>query len=159
IGALAFSPDDKTLASGGGSFADDKEVRTWKLEKNQLLAVYQMKTGQVNSLSWDSEGELLAIATLRGGPRVWSKRSGKEVVHLSIGEGNDNVCLVAAFAKDGKTLISGWDDGSIVLWKTGEWNKPTNLAKHERPVIALAYSPCGKEFFSLSRDGVVKIWT
>jgi WD40 repeat protein len=61
------------------------------------------------------------------------------------------------FTKDGKTLITGWSDGSILLSDTRSGDS-RKLAGHKRPVLALALPPDGRTLASGSSDEMIQLW-
>ncbi|MBD2603840.1 PD40 domain-containing protein [Scytonema hofmannii FACHB-248] len=65
----------------------------------------------------------------------------------------DNV----SFSPDGKTVVSGDQDGAIKLWSLDGTLLQT-IQGHTRFVRGISFSPDGKMFASASSDGTVKLW-
>jgi COMPASS component SWD3 len=57
-------------------------------------------------------------------------------------------------------LISGSENGKIVIWDVGSRNVVGILEGHERPVVALAVSPDGRKIASgsLEPEKTIRIW-
>jgi serine/threonine protein kinase len=59
---------------------------------------------------------------------------------------------------DGKMVIAGLEDGSIVSWDLKNNGTITTLGKHDGPVWSVDLAPDGKTYISSSDDGSVKVW-
>ncbi len=63
-----------------------------------------------------------------------------------------------AFSPDGAWLVTGTTEGSILLWRTADWQIDTELWGHFDAVDSLAFTPDGQTLFSASRDGTLRVW-
>ncbi|MDA0166050.1 AAA family ATPase [Solirubrobacter ginsenosidimutans] len=63
-----------------------------------------------------------------------------------------------AISPDGRTLVSGADDGRIWLWDVASRRHIGWLAGHARPVNDVAISPDGRLLASASDDDTVRLW-
>ncbi len=66
---------------------------------------------------------------------------------------------VLTFSPDGKTLASGYGNGTIILWDMAT-RQPIGqpLTGHTSGVTSIVFSPDGKTFASSSNDGTIIIW-
>jgi len=88
--------------------------------------------------------------------RIWNSRTRTELLRIHI----PNVeCLCVAFAYDGKSIVSGWDDGKIRAFKpqSGKLLYVINDA-HIDGVTALALTKDGTRIVSGGQGGQVRVW-
>ena len=107
--ALAFSPDGKILASGGGVPSRDGELLLWNAADGSLLReIAGAHSDTVFDLSFTNDGALLASAAADKFARVFDVKTGKLVRSF---EGHTNHVLGVAWNHTGRTLAtSGADD-------------------------------------------------
>ena len=110
VKSVAFSPDGKTLASGGG----DNVIHLWDIGTGKRKMTLVGHTHWVFSLAFSPDGKTLASGSVDSDIRLWDPHTGKHKKTLT---GHGNWVRSIAFSSDGKTLVSGSDDGSVLLWK------------------------------------------
>lgn len=72
--------------------------------------------------------------------------------------GHGDKVLSVKFSPDGKTVVSGYVDGSIILWDVQTGDCIRILEGHEEGVYLVCFSFDGQEIVSASYDGNIKIW-
>jgi WD40 repeat protein len=103
---LAFTPDDRTLVSGG----DDKIVHVWDLEKGAELASLKGHTGSIKDISFSMDGKQMASIG-KSEIIVWDTAAWQLLTSLPIkGTG-----LGVKFLPD-NTLLSISVAGEIRIW-------------------------------------------
>lgn len=109
---LAFTPDGKTIATGG----ENGNLRFWDLHSKRELLSYSLE-GSIDSIAFAPDGELLAVSTDRSA-FLWGWRTGKEPEAFNIGRRG---AMALAISPDGKWLASGSDEGrGIRVWRIAE---------------------------------------
>jgi WD40 repeat protein len=63
-----------------------------------------------------------------------------------------------AFARDGKTVVSGGENNSVRIWDTATHQELAQLTGHTAGVFAIAFSPNGKIIATGASDQNVKLW-
>ena len=110
VKSVAFSPDGKTLASGGG----DNVIHLWDIGTGKRKMTLTGHTHWVFSLAFSPDGKTLASGSVDSDIRLWDPHTG---AHKKTLAGHGNWVRSIAFSSDGKTLVSGSDDGSVLLWE------------------------------------------
>lgn len=72
--------------------------------------------------------------------------------------GHSQVVAAVAISSDGKWVLSGGDDRSLILWDAFAGTAVRTLDGHEGHVTAVAITPDGHWALSGSADGTVKLW-
>ena len=63
-----------------------------------------------------------------------------------------------AFAPDGSTVATAWQDRTITIWDVGKGEPVERLAGHTSPVENLQYVDGGSTLYTTGADGVVIAW-
>jgi WD40 repeat protein len=129
INAVAFSPDNRWLASGG----KDNVIKIWDLATGNILRTLYGHTANVNALVVSPDGKLLASGS---------------------GDINDKRDL-GAFTLGG--VVGGAEDNTVRIWSVQTGQQLQVLRGHELPVAALAFSTDGRTLTTVSGDAI-KVW-
>jgi WD40 repeat protein/transcriptional regulator with XRE-family HTH domain len=156
VQALAFSPDERMLATGSW----DGIVKLWNLE-NGALRWQGQHSGSIHRLAFTPDGRTLASGGDDAAIRLWDVSTGKQLQTLFL---QSSAVYALAWSPDGSLLASGGLDGSIHLWETQvtpavQSDSTTRiLTGHSGPVWSLAFAPDGCTLASGSFDCAVMLW-
>lgn len=166
VRSVAFSPDDKILASG----SEDETIKLWEVKSGREILTISGHLGYVNSVAFSPDGRILASASDDKTIKLWEVKSGELIRVLGdwrLGEyyGHSGGVTAIAFSPDGKTLASASKDKDIKVWQLGNDISDPNYGRvmmtlngHLLPVRAIAFSPDGKTLASGSKDNTIRLW-
>ena len=150
--SVAFFPDGKTLASGGG----DGALRLWDPASGKEIRAVNADKECVRSVAFAPDGKLLATGGHDGSIRLWDATTGKEIRQL---KGHQHNIQSVAFAPNGRTLAStgiGCHDPTL-----GCGHGPGNphIARPQTLVWQYAtFAPDGRLLASVGGDRTIWLW-
>ena len=179
VNSVAFSPDDKWLASGGndgmGFFWTHGKVIIRKWDGDEWTESQKLKIdtaglfgddNNIYSVTFDQDSTLMACGAHDGNIFVSKYESNEWLVPQRL-EGHKGPVRTVAFSPNREYLASGSDDKTVRLWKWNgrTWNSIGELNEPQGKVNSLAFSPPGdredgngKYLASGSDDNKVNIW-
>jgi WD40 repeat protein len=155
IMTLLFSPDGKLLLAGdNGGRVVAWETATWK-----VCGAWQAGAAAA-SLAFSSDGNQIA-AVDAGTSRIILIDPRKNATAAF--DGNCKRAFSVAFSRDGSTLVTGCDDGSLELLDVSTRERIGSLPDLEDPaepdfVNALARNASGDRFVAGTEDGRIMLW-
>ena len=150
--SVSFSPDGKTIASGGR----DGTVRMWDVETRvALMWNYTKDAISVDSLSFSPDGKTIASGDWHGTVRMWDAQTGIEIRRFI---GHTDWVVSLSFSPDGKTVASGGRDGTVRMWDVETGIEIRRLIGHTGQINSVSFSPDGQTIASGSEDGTVLLW-
>jgi WD40 repeat protein len=105
---LRYSPDGKALAAG----TREGELQLWEAATGKRIGRSQGPLGRLVSIAFRERNQVVAVSAHHHALRLWEAPSGRE---LTPTEGHAAPVTTLAFSRDGKTLLSGGDDG-VRVW-------------------------------------------
>ena len=173
--SVTFSPDGRTLASGGGWPAGT--VHLWDSvtgEHKGALAEHAVgfygPDAAVYSVAFSPDAGTLASGGADGTIRLWDAVTGE---HKGTLTGHVNEIYDIALSPAGRMLASGNVDGTVRLWDVvtgehkqilaGHWSYTDEhilqiLNGHSSEIYSVAFSPAGNTLASGGADGTVILW-
>jgi WD40 repeat protein len=147
VKALAFSPDGKTLATGG----DDKMIYLWDLASGELIG--SISNGfSIKALSFSDNDHLLAAC---GNDIKLMDRQGNLIRTFS---GYTTNIWSFSYNQPTQRITAGSYGKSIRVWDFSTTKTSLTLEGHERSSLPVCFSPKGDVIASGSLDKSVRLW-
>lgn len=153
VNCVAFSPDSRTIASGGS----DNVVLLWEVATGKQRAALKGHRDLVTCVAFSPNGGFLISGDSSGKILHWDLATMQCYATVAAYSDIDGVRKLA-FAPDGTYFASGGSDGTLKFWHADSAKLLKTIRAHNDVVNTLAFSGDGKLLASGSRDSVIKIW-
>jgi RNA polymerase sigma factor (sigma-70 family) len=148
--ALVFSPDGKSIITGGRSSA----LHQWDLATGKELRRFTGPETGVAHVTFSPDERTLIAVNEEGSVWLWDTVTGKESRRI---DGNLKRKYVIAVARQGE-LLAFHEQGTIRVCNPTTGQTIQSLKGHQRPIMALAFSEDSKKLWSASTDGTTRLW-
>ena len=111
VSALAVSPDSNLVAAA----SLDGSIKLWSTTSSRPQRTYTAHKARVTSIAFSANGELLVSAAEDGTVRIRGLKRTRSYWALTL-NGMGQGARTVAFAPDGRSLITGGQDGVVTLW-------------------------------------------
>jgi WD40 repeat protein len=174
ITSLAFSPDDRMLASGSCAGRDSfqyctqGEISLWDVSSERFLrSTINGPNSDVEALAFSPDGKILVsggcnqggneTGCLEGEILLWDVNSMESVGQTMLG--HIGAITTLDFSDDGRFLASAGSDATIVIWNM-ENHQPMGrpFVGHSDKVESIRFDPANQFIDSGSQDGTIRKW-
>lgn len=155
VNAVRFSPDGKTLATGGGELSRSGDIIFLEVASGKVLQTWKEKhSDTVLCLDFSPDGKKLASGAADKIVRVTDIASGKQ---LNLLEGHTQYVTSLAFRYDGRVLATSGAEGAVVSWNmiTGERKK--KIEGWGKEVTSLQFIGATNQIVTSSGDNRVRV--
>jgi WD40 repeat protein len=149
--SLAFTPDSKTLLSGGA----DGLIKLWSAGDWQHQATLAGHTGNVNSIAVSPDGRWVASGSRDATVRLWSFDTGRFL--RAFGCRRKNVTSVA-FTADSHRVAAASYGGRAKVWNV-RGGLVSQLVAGRQNLTSVALSPDGQTAILAGEGGEISVWS
>ncbi len=155
--ALAMSTDGKFALIAG----QNKLVRLWNLESGRIIKILRHESA-AKAITFSRDGKYALTGC--DWALAWNLADdGEELKHYKkfAVESPDGRALFmhsVAISPDGKQVLTGSLDGSVILWDFETGKQAKELKGHTGKITSVAFSPDGKKALTGSFDTTLKLW-
>ena len=153
--ALAFSPDGKTLATGGGEPSREGEIRVWNIETGALKrAISKAHSDTVFALEFSPDGKMLASGGADKMARLLDLATGKVIRTM---EGHTGHVLSLDWSADGRQLVTAGADNVAKVWDAATGQRKRNVDGYEKEVTGVRFVGVNGTVATSSGDSKVRL--
>src|SRR5262249_50867441 len=105
---IAFSPDDKLLAS-----VEENLIRLWDVAAEKEIRSIEVEHRFIYAPTFSPDGRLLATGSEESIIHLWETATGTEIRRFL---GHHSAVIALSFSPDGRTLASGSGDSTALIW-------------------------------------------
>ncbi len=149
---IAFSADDRLLASNGGT-----EIILWDSHQGTMLNKLPQRATPTG-IAWSGDGRFLASSDVEGNVQIWSLQQHGQTTHLRSIVGSPVAIPMLDFSPDSTLLVGACMDGPVRLWEVESGRLLHSFEGHTDLVRRVTWSPDGHTIASASRDQTIRLW-
>jgi len=154
IRALAFSPDNQTLASA----SDDSTVRLWDVRRKTPIRRLQGHLRNVAALAWSPDGKDLASGSQDGSVRYWDPALTPDAIPYQKLSSPIKLFALAFSPDSGRMITVRRADGAVVLWDAASLREIEKLEFVGTNQLSVALSQDGRLLAVADCVGRVRVW-
>ncbi len=146
---LTFSPDGKTIATGGKSLIVLSDVATGKEQGRMAMK-------QVLGVAYTPDGKRLVAMGEDGKIRIWNVETCREGLVI---DGRGWLGRSMALSADGNKVALGTVYNVVRVWDVNTGKEiSTQIQGHDAPIRAVTFSPDGRSLVTGTENHQINLW-
>lgn len=146
--SAVFSPEGGRVLTA----SRDSTAMIWDAETGGTFA--ETIDAYAETAAFSADGRRLVTTGDNQPTAIWDAATGERISSLESDGGN----FCATFSPDGKRVATGCFNGAVKFWDAQSGHLLGEIAAHKEGVVAVAYSPNGREIATASEDGERSSW-
>jgi len=157
VNAVRFSPDGKTLATGGGELSRSGDIIFFDVATGKATQTWKEKHADtVLCLDYSPDGKRLASGGADKIARVTDIATGKQ---LNLFEGHTHHVMGVAFRSDGRVLATAGAEGTVVTWNMIIGERKRKIEGWTKEVTSLQFIGATNQIVTSAGDNRIRIVT
>ncbi|MGV3661265.1 MAG: c-type cytochrome domain-containing protein [Prosthecobacter sp.] len=157
VNAVRFSPDGKTLATGGGELSRSGDILFFDVASGKVIRTWKERHADtVLSLDFSPDGKCLASGAADKIAKVTDIASGKQV---NLFEGHTHHVLGVAFRSDGRVLATAGADNLVLTWDMLMGERKKKIEGWTKEVTSLQFIGATNQIVTSAGDNRVRVVT
>lgn len=157
VNAVTFSPDGKTLATGGGELSRSGDILLFDVSTGKLTQSWKDRhEDAVLALDFSPDGKRLASGASDKITKVTEVATGKQV---NLFEGHTHHVMSVDFRADGRVLATAGADGVVMTWDMTLGERKKKIEGWTKEVTSLQYIGATNQLITAAGDNLVRVVT
>jgi WD40 repeat protein len=153
--ALAFSPDGRILATGGGEPSRSGQLKLWNVDDGTLLReISDAHSDTIFSLAFSRDGKHLASAGADRMARVFRVEDGAAIKTF---EGHTHHVLGVSWSANGRWLATSGADNVVKIWNFESGEQLRTIEGFQKEVTAVDFLGIREQTVAASGDAAVRL--
>ncbi len=153
--SLAFSPDGKILATGGGEPSRSGELILWNVETKAITRQFvDAHSDTVFGIDFSRDGKQLVSGAADKFVKQFDVETGKLIRSF---EGHTHHVLDVSFKSDSSRIASAGADNAIKVWNVETGEQHRTIQNYTKQVTSIQYIGASDNLISCGGDKTVKM--
>ncbi len=149
VGAVAFSPNGKILATG----SRDQTLKLWNMETQDLIGTLAGDGSPIWSVDFSPNSSELAAGSYYWRILEWNLETGESYIPLQ----QDGAVWSVKISPDERLIASGSSDQTVKVWDRITGEILYDFSDHEDIVYSVDWSPNSRMLVSGSKDKTIQV--